>query len=176
MGAPAATSSGPRAPPVAPSGIQLAIPLATARMSGTTPKCSAAHILPVRPIPTAPRRKSEEYHFVGPRASVRRKTSGRNHLPALALHRLEHDGGGFLRRRDGFLRACLRCASRTSRRRSPVPGRTGTGSSRVGRWTTPGSAGRNGGAARPCWREREGAHGAPVKTAEEGDDLVAPVA
>ena len=36
---------------VAPSGIPLAIPLATARISGTAPKCSAAHILPVRPIP-----------------------------------------------------------------------------------------------------------------------------
>ena len=36
---------------VAPSGMPLAIPLATARMSGTTSKCSAAHILPVRPMP-----------------------------------------------------------------------------------------------------------------------------
>ena len=36
---------------VAPSGIPLAMPLATAKMSGTTSKCSAAHIFPVRPMP-----------------------------------------------------------------------------------------------------------------------------
>ena len=36
---------------IAPSGIPLAIPLPESRMSGSTPKCSTAHILPVRPIP-----------------------------------------------------------------------------------------------------------------------------
>ncbi len=36
---------------IAPSGMPEAIPLATSRMSGTTPVCSAANILPVRPMP-----------------------------------------------------------------------------------------------------------------------------
>ncbi len=36
---------------VAASGIPLAIPLATARMSGARSKCSEAHIFPVRPMP-----------------------------------------------------------------------------------------------------------------------------
>src|SRR5206468_4187835 len=36
---------------VAESGIPLAMPFATARMSGDALKCSAAHIFPVRPIP-----------------------------------------------------------------------------------------------------------------------------
>ena len=36
---------------IAPSGMPDAIPLATSRMSGTTPVCSAANIFPVRPIP-----------------------------------------------------------------------------------------------------------------------------
>jgi hypothetical protein len=36
---------------IAPSGMPLAIPFPESRMSGSTPKCSIAHILPVRPIP-----------------------------------------------------------------------------------------------------------------------------
>ena len=36
---------------IAPSGMPLAIPLPESRMSGSTPACSIAHILPVRPIP-----------------------------------------------------------------------------------------------------------------------------
>ena len=36
---------------VAPKGMPLAIPLARAITSGTASKCSAAHILPVRPMP-----------------------------------------------------------------------------------------------------------------------------
>ncbi len=36
---------------IAPSGMPEAIPLASSRMSGTTPECSAANILPVRPMP-----------------------------------------------------------------------------------------------------------------------------
>ena len=36
---------------IAPSGMPDAIPLASRITSGTTPKCSAANILPVRPMP-----------------------------------------------------------------------------------------------------------------------------
>jgi len=36
---------------IAPSGMPLAIPLPESTMSGSTPKCSIAHILPVRPMP-----------------------------------------------------------------------------------------------------------------------------
>ena len=36
---------------MAPSGMPEAMPLPESRMSGSTPKCSTAHILPVRPIP-----------------------------------------------------------------------------------------------------------------------------
>ena len=35
----------------APSGMPLAMPFALVTMSGSTPKCSMAHHLPVRPIP-----------------------------------------------------------------------------------------------------------------------------
>ena len=36
---------------IAPSGMPEAMPLAVSRMSGSTPQCSTAHILPVRPAP-----------------------------------------------------------------------------------------------------------------------------
>ncbi len=36
---------------MAPSGMPLAMPLPASRMSGSTPVCSTAHILPVRPMP-----------------------------------------------------------------------------------------------------------------------------
>ena len=36
---------------IALNGSPLAMPFAVVKMSGATPKCSAAHILPVRPMP-----------------------------------------------------------------------------------------------------------------------------
>ena len=84
------------------SGNPLAMPLAVVKISGATPKCSAAHILPVRPMPHCTSSKISRM----PWRSARRRSSskenlGRNHIAALALDRLHDDGRHFLGRKNG---------------------------------------------------------------------------
>ena len=57
---------------VAPKGRPLAIPFATAKMSGVTPKCSAAQTLPVRPTPDC---TSSRTSRIPNRSQIRRSSS-----------------------------------------------------------------------------------------------------
>ena len=88
---------------VAPSGRPLAMPFATAKMSGTASKCSAAHILPVRPMPDCTSSKISRMPFVARHARQFVEEFLRRHdVAAFALDRLHHDRGGLLGGRDGL--------------------------------------------------------------------------
>ena len=86
-----------------PSGMPEAMPLAMQTMSGSTPACSIAHHLPVRPTPdwisSAISRMPWRSQMV---RSSRRKLVGSDDVSAFALDRLDDDGGDFFRRKDGL--------------------------------------------------------------------------
>ena len=79
---------------IAPIGIPEAIPLAVRRMSGSTPKCSIAHILPVRP---APDWTSSAMSRIPCRSQISRSRGQERRVgddvAALALDRLDDHGG-----------------------------------------------------------------------------------
>ena len=88
---------------IAPSGMPLAIPLARQMMSGSTPQCSTANSLPVRPMP--------DLHLVGDQqdavpvaqlAQGRQEARRRHVVAALALDRLDEDGRHLVRRGDAL--------------------------------------------------------------------------
>ena len=94
------TSSGSSRAIIAPSGMPLAMPLPASTMSGSTPKCSIAHILPGPPHPGL--------HLVGHEqdpvpvaelAQVAEPPLGRQDVAALAQDRLDDDRGDLRRRR-----------------------------------------------------------------------------
>ena len=83
---------------MAPSGIPLAMPLPASKMSGSTPKCSTAHIVPVRPMPDC---TSSQIRVdavpVAERAERLEPSVGRHDVAPLAQDRLDHDRGHLAR-------------------------------------------------------------------------------
>ena len=83
---------------IAPIGMPEPSPLAVSRMSGSTPSCSQAHIFPVRPTPdcTSSRHQQDPVP-VAERAQVAQEAGRRHDVAALALDRLDEDGGDVVR-------------------------------------------------------------------------------
>ena len=160
---------------VAPSGMPLAIPLATVKMSGTTPKCSAAHILPVRPMPLCTSSKTSRMPLALRHARQLVEEFLRRHdVAALALYGFDHDGGGLFGGRDGFEQRIFDVLDALD---GAAIGLLAVGAAvavGVGRVDHAGYQRAESGALHGLARgERERAHGASVEAAEEGDDLVA---
>ena len=77
---------------IAPSGMPLAIPLPARRMSGSTPKCSTAHIFPVRPIPDCTSSQTSRIPCRSQRSRRAREPAvGRHDVATLAEDRLHDD-------------------------------------------------------------------------------------
>ena len=69
-----------------------AIPLAASTMSGTTPVCSAANILPVRPMPALHLvEHQQDAVAIGDRAQPAQELRRRHDVAAFAQHRLDDD-------------------------------------------------------------------------------------
>ena len=94
---------------IAPSGMPEAIPLASRRMSGTTPVCSAANILPGAPHAGLHLvEHQQDAVAVAERAQAGQELGRRHDVAAFAQHRLDHDGGdvvGCGHRREQLLEA-----------------------------------------------------------------------
>ena len=86
---------------IAPSGIPDAMPLAASRMSGSTPQCSTAHILPVRPAPGLDLVGDEQdpVRVADPPQALEEAVLGHD-VAALALDRLDDDRRDLVGRRE----------------------------------------------------------------------------
>ena len=86
---------------IAPSGMPDAMPLAVSRMSGSTPQCSTAHILPVRPAPDwISSAMSRMPCCVADLAQALQEAVLGDDVAALALDRLDDDRGDLVGRRE----------------------------------------------------------------------------
>ena len=154
-----------------------AMPLAMAMMSGLTPACSIANILPVRPMPdctssTTSRMPCSSVKLAQPLEELRR----RHDVAALALNRLDDDRRHFVRRHQVHEQLVLdevEALGGAGVRRRARPG--SDSSRRYGAWKTPGMNG-------PKPRRWTGLLAvsasepmrAAVKPAEERDDVRPP--
>ena len=161
-----------------PSGMPDAMPLAMQTMSGSTPECSMDHHFPVRPAPDC---TSSAMSRMPWRSQMRRiscrKFVGRDDVAALALDRLENDGGDLFGRQDG-LEELLFDVARAAEREGLLLLRA-AGAAAIGiRIADVVHAGNEGSEAALLLRlragQRERAHGAAVEGAEEADDVLPP--
>ena len=85
---------------VTPIGSPEAIPFAAMMMSGWTPACSIANILPVRPMPDCTSSTTNNMPcWRGDRGEALKKLRRWNDIPALALYGLDDDRSDFVGRR-----------------------------------------------------------------------------
>ncbi len=108
-------------------GRPLARPLPTQRMSGSTPSCSQAHIVPVRPTPDCTSSSDEEDAVAVAELAQGGQPAGRRHdVAAFALDRLDED-----RRHVGRIGELLeQHLARCSRHRSSPARRRGSSTER----------------------------------------------
>ena len=93
---------------IAPSGMPDAMPLAVATMSGWTPQCSIAHILPVRPAPDWTSSATSRMPLsIADAAQAREEVVVGYDVAALALDRLDDDRGDLVGRDEAFEHAVL---------------------------------------------------------------------
>ena len=115
------------------NGRPLAIPLADGENIGRDHvKCSAAHILPVRPMPDWTSSKTSRMPcFLARQLQLPEKILGRNNVAAFALDRFDHDSRHF------FGRKTVRNSSSSMvgpRRRHDLPRHAGGTAVRIGNW------------------------------------------